>query len=128
MAVGGPVHLVLDGDEEPLRGLDARVVVDAGGVDVEDLAVKDLLGGADVPDPREELVEVVGGAGAGRVLEALVVEDEALDDELAEVGGRPLAELDAARGAHAVADGEDHRQAVVLEDALDPPGALLANL
>lgn len=42
--------------------------------------------------------------------------------------GRPPAELDAARRAHAVANGEDHRQAVVLEGAPDPAGALLANL
>ena len=41
------------------------------------------------------------------VLEPLVVHGEALDQVFLQNGGRPAAELDATRGADAVADGED---------------------
>ena len=53
MAMRGPVHLVLDGLEEPGRCLDRRVVVDAGGVDIQYLAPEHLLGGTDVADAAE---------------------------------------------------------------------------
>ena len=58
-------------------------VVHAGGVDVEHLLVEAPLGGADVADALEQLVEVVGLAWTGRVLEPLVVHGEALDQVLA---------------------------------------------
>src|SRR5690606_41136659 len=80
----------------------ARVVVDAGRVDLEDLAPEHLLRRPDVADAGEQLVEVVPATGS---LEPLVVEGEALDDVLAQALGRPDAELGAAVRLHAVADG-----------------------
>jgi hypothetical protein len=115
VSVRGPVHLVLDRREELLREVNVGSVVDAGGVDVEDLLVEAPLGGADVADPREQLVEVVGVAGTGRVLEPLVVHCEALDQVFGEARGGPLAELGAAVAADAEADGEDGVEGVVLD-------------
>ena len=77
------------------------------------------VAGADVADAFEEFVEVIGDAGAGRVLEALVVHGEAFDEVFAETCGGPLAELRAARCSYAVADGEDGGEAVVLNLAGD---------
>jgi len=73
------------------------------------------------------LVEVVGLSGAGWVLEALVVDREALEEVVFEAGGCPLAELGAAGGADAEGDGEDDREAVVLDGAGDGPGTLWTN-
>jgi hypothetical protein len=54
------VQLVLHGLEERLRRLGLLVVVDAALlVDVGDLEVEPPLAGADLPDPLEQLVEVV---------------------------------------------------------------------
>jgi hypothetical protein len=79
------VQLVLHRLEERLRRLGLLVVVDAALlVDVGDLQVEAPLAGADLPDPLEQLVEVVL-AEALVQLEPLVIEDEALDDELAQV-------------------------------------------
>ena len=125
VAVRRPVHLVLHGLEEELRGLGARVVVDAGGVDVEHLPPEDLLRRADVADAGEQLVEVVAAAGP---LEPLVVQGEALDEVLAQPLRRPDAELRAAVGLHAVADGDDDVEVVVLDlGSVFPSAAVVAN-
>ena len=52
---------------------------------------------------------------ARRILEPLVVHREALHQVLDEARGGPLAELRAAVAAHAVADGEDGVEVVVLD-------------
>ena len=48
-------------------------------VDIEDLLVETSLGRADLANPLEQLVEVLGVTGTGRVLQPLVVHGEALD-------------------------------------------------
>jgi len=89
-------------------------------------------GRAVVPDAFEQFVEVVDVtlalALARRVLEALVVEGEALRQELREAGRRPLPELRPAVGADAIADGEDGGQVVVQQAPRDRARALGANL
>src|SRR5664279_5642018 len=56
---------------EALRGFGPRIVVDAGGVDLEHLPPEHLLRRPDVADACEQLVEVVAAAAP---LEALVVQ------------------------------------------------------
>ena len=112
VTVGGPVHLILDGLEEPLGHLGARVVIDARGVDVDDLLVEQPLARADVADAGQRLVEVVLADGAPG-LDALIVEHEPLDEQFPQLGRGPLPELRSARRAHAVAHGEDHVEAVM---------------
>jgi len=46
----------------PLGPLDARIVVDAGGVNLQHLPPEHLLGRTDVADAREQLVEVAAPA------------------------------------------------------------------
>jgi len=78
------VKLGLNGLEERLRDLSVFVVVDAALlVDIRDLEVEAPLAGANLADALEELVEVVLAKPLVQ-LEALVVEGEALDDELFE--------------------------------------------
>jgi hypothetical protein len=109
------VQLVLHRLEERLRRLGLLVVVDAALlVDVGDLQVEPPLAGADLPDPLEQLVEVVL-AEALVQLEPLVVEDEALDDELAQRLGRPDAELGGLRAVDPVADRDDRVEVVELD-------------
>ncbi len=115
VAVGCPVHFVLDGGEELLGVFGVGGVVDAGGVDVEDFLVEAALGGADVADAFEEFSEVIFLAGAGRIFEAFVVHGEALHQVLGEACGGPLAELCAAMAADAVANGEDGGEGVVFD-------------
>lgn len=76
----------------------------------------------------EQLIEVVGHTCGGRVLQPLVVEDEAFGQKLVQAGGGPLAELCAARRAHAVTDRENSLEVVMLEDAANLPRPFLANL
>jgi hypothetical protein len=110
VAVGGPVHLVLDGGEELPREVRVRVVIDARGVDVEHLAPEDLLGRADVPDAGEQLVEVVAAAS---LLEPLVVQRESLDQVLPQALGSPDAKLRAAMALDTITDRDDDVEVVV---------------
>ena len=121
------MHLVLHRLEKHLGQLRIAVVVDAGGVDVGDLLVEEPLAGANVPDARQQFVEIVLPQRPSG-LDALVVEREPLDQQLAEPCRGPLAELGAAQRADPVANGQNHLQVVVLEAALDLPVPLLVEL
>jgi hypothetical protein len=112
VAVGGPVHFVLDGLKEELGQLGGRVVVNAGGVNVGDLLVEQSFARADVADAGQELVEIVGADGTAG-LDPLIVEREALHQQFAQTGGSPLAKEGAAGRADAVADGENGVEVVV---------------
>ena len=65
---------------------------------------------------------------AGRILEPLIVEREALSQVFVQSLGGPLAELRAAMAADAVTDGENGRQAIVAEAARNLPATLPTNL
>jgi len=112
LAVDGPVHLVLHGGEELLGRFLAWVVVNARGVDVEHLAPKHLLQGPDVPDARQQLLEVIAPAAA---LEPLVVQGEAFDDILPQPLRGSDAKLRAPMRFHPVADRDDDIEIVVLD-------------
>jgi hypothetical protein len=73
-----------------------------------------------------ELVEVVVPERVA-LLQPLVVESEALDDVLTQTFRRPAAEPHSAAGAHSVADGENHLQIVVVNQAANLPPALGLN-
>ena len=79
LAGDGPVQFVLDRLEEADADVLRRVVVDAGGVDVGDLLVEAPLRGPDSLDPARQLLEVVE-TGWSRILQPLVVENEAFDE------------------------------------------------
>ena len=104
LPVDGPVHFILHGGEKVLGGVGGGAVVDTGGEDVEDFTPEDFLGRADVANPSEESIKV---RIVGVLFEAFVVEQEALHQELAQLAGRPDAELCAAVGFYAVADGNN---------------------
>ena len=126
MAVDGPMELVLDGRVEGLRDLGLGVVINAGGVDVRDLLVKAALGGPDVPDTLDELIEVILTQRQA-FLQAPVVQDEPFDQILLQPGGGPLPKPGALAGAHPVTHGENSREIVVIYSATDLPCALGLN-
>jgi hypothetical protein len=126
VAGNGEHQLVLDGGKERFGGLGGAVVVGAAGFEeVADLLVEPLFRGADVADAPQQLVKIVEPA---RLLQPGVVQHKTLDQELAQHGGRPAAELAAARAADAVADRQNGVEIVDLERAPDRPAALLLNL
>lgn len=90
MAVGGPVHLVLDDPEEIPRHLGIGVVVDAGRVDVGNFLIEEPLAGANVADPGEQLLKVILAERATG-LDPLIIQRKALDQKLGEAGCGPLA-------------------------------------
>lgn len=118
------MHLVLHHREESLRRLDARVVVNAGRVDVEHLAPEHLFRGPDIPDTREQFVKVVP---ATATLEAFIVQREPLDQVLAKPLRRPDPELCAPVRPHAVADRDDDVEVVELDLAAHLAIALALN-
>ncbi len=87
-------QLLHDSEERQCR-LVALVGVDAQGKQVAHLLVEALFRGTDVPDARQYFIEVV--RPAIRVLQALVIQREALEQVFLEDCGRPAAELHAAR-------------------------------
>ena len=86
---------ILDGGEEGLRALVGFVVVCAEGKKVADLLVKAFFRGTNVTDAGEHLIKVVWPAIW--VLETFVVHDKAFEEVVAENGGGPTTELNAAR-------------------------------
>ena len=126
VTVDRPMQLVLHSLEKGLRDLGVRIIVDARGIDVGDLLVKQPLGVADVADAGKQFLEVVLSDGSP-CLDAFVVEHEAFDQKLSQLGGRPLAVLRAARRTNPVAHGKDHVKVVVGHGSFDRPPALCLN-
>ena len=86
------------------RGEEARhVVVDGGGVDVGDLALRQ----PDLANALELLLGLASAHYGAAALEALVAYCEALDGELLDDAGGPLAELHRAHAGREVADAVD---------------------
>ena len=95
--------------------LETRLIV---GCQRENLAyaqIDALFAGTDVADALQQFIEIIGRGDRadGRVFQAFVVNRKTLLQILAQRARRPLAELRAARGTDAVADGDNHRQGVV---------------
>jgi hypothetical protein len=90
VAVRRPVHFVLHHGEEFLRRFLARVIIHTGRINVEDFSPEHALRGADIADAGEQFVEVLAAPG---LLQPFVVDGEAFDQVLLQLGCRPLAEL-----------------------------------
>ncbi len=127
VAMRGPVHLVLHGGKEGLRGLRVGRIIHTGGVDIEHLLVEAALRGADVADALQQFVEVIFLPLAWRVFEPLVIHGEPLHQILAQPGRGPLAELRASVTADAEADCENGGQIVVQNGPGNLPFALGSN-
>jgi hypothetical protein len=89
-----------------------RVIINAGGKDVEDFAIELLLRGANPADPFDQFFKVVAFAA----FQPGVVEDKAFHQVFAQRPGGPDAELGAAMGFDPVADGDNHIQVVKGDD------------
>ena len=127
LAGDGPVQLVLHGGEELLGQRRVGVVIHRQGVDVRDLLVKAPLAGPDFPDALQQFVEVILAEDLLALLQPLVIQHEALDDELPQGLGRPDAELRGLVAVDPVADGDDGVEVVELHLARDLAAALGTN-
>ena len=96
VTMSGPVQLVLHRLEKHLGQLRIAVVVDAGGVDVGDLLVEEPLAGANISYAGQQFIEIVLPQRPSG-LDALVVEREPFDQQLAEPCSGPLTKLGAAQ-------------------------------
>ena len=123
----GPVELVLDAGGELLGHWSILVVVDSKRIDVGDLLVEAPLAGSDLPNALQQLFEVITAKESVSLLEALVVHDKALDEELPQVLGGPNAKLGRLEAIDPVADRDDSIEVVVLYRALDGTGTFLSN-
>ncbi len=73
MAVGSPVHLVLDHGKKFFRRLHIWIIINAGGINIQHLAPKNLFRGPDIPDAGQKLIKVVAAVG---LFKALVIQGE----------------------------------------------------
>ena len=124
VAVRAPVHLVLHRGEKLLRRLHARIVINARRVNLQHLPPEGLLRRPDVPDAREQLVEVIA---APRLLEPFIIHRESLDDVFPQPLRGPDAKLRAAMRLHPVAHRDDDIEIVVFHRAGHLPASLLSN-
>src|SRR5690606_20144973 len=105
--------------EELLRLTRLCVIVDAGGIQIENLPVQHPLAAANVADAIQQLTPV---RAAAEVLELLVIHREALDQVLAQSLGGPDAEPRCDLALDAVADGDDQVEVVERQLAGDLSG------
>jgi len=101
---------ILYGGIEDLGALVGLVVVAAEGEEVAHFLVKALLGGPNISDALQHLVEVIRAAVG--VLQPLVIHHETLDQVVLQDGGSPPTELHATGRAHPVAHGQNRIEVV----------------
>ena len=123
------MQLVLN-DLEKARGVfETRLVIRRQRENLTHTQINALFAGADVADALQQFIEIIGRGDCAdrRIFQAFIVNGKTLLQIPAQRARRPLAELRAARGADAVADGDNHRQGVVCDFAADFPAALGLN-
>ena len=113
----GEVQFVLYDFEELGCLLVIRLVIRGKREDFTHAQVNPFFAGADIADAFQQFVKVIrcGDGADRRVFQAFVVNGKAFLQVFAEGARRPLAELGTTAGAHAVANGDDHRQGVYLD-------------
>lgn len=121
------MELILDGLEEGLGDGGVRPVVNAALlVDVGHLQVEAPLARTDRAYPVQQFFEVVR-AEVLALLQPVIVQNEALDDELPKGLRRPDAKLGCFEAVHAVADGDHCVEVVVFDIAGDLAATLGLN-
>lgn len=120
-------QLVLHRGEELFGHGRIGAVVDRQRIDVCNLLVESPLAGSDFADALEQFVKVVLAKDLLSLLQALVVEHEAFDNELPQRLGGPDAKLRGLIAVHSVADSDNGVEVVVLHFTRNRPGTLRAN-
>ena len=106
------MNLVLYFFEELNRNFCLGVVVDAGGVDFQNLTVKHLFGSADVPDALQQFFEI---STAAQIFQPFIVQCKAFAHIFLQDASRPDAELCATLGFDSVADRDNDIEVVVID-------------
>jgi len=112
MAMRRPVHFVLNDRENLFRHFGARVVIDAGRVDIQNFFPKYLFRRAYVADTRQQLIEIIAAAC---LLQAFVIQSKTLDQIFTQTLRRPNTKLRAAMGFDSVADRDDDIEVVIVD-------------
>ena len=120
------MELVLNGGEKVPGFAGLGGIINGGGVNISDLLIGHALAGADIADFLEQFIEEPG-AEPGAVLETVAVNGKAFMDAIPQDANRPLAELGAALGIDAVADGDDRLEGIAGDLASDFAGAFGLN-
>lgn len=112
------MQLVLDGLEESLGHLGLLIVIDAALlIDVRNLQVKTPFAGPDLPNPSKQLFEIVLPEPAS-LFQALIVQDESLDDEFPQGLRGPDAELSGLMAVDPIAYRDDGVEMVEVGEIL----------
>ena len=109
------MQLVLHGLEKTRGVFETRLVIRRQSENLAHTQINALFASADVADAFQQFIKIIrrGNGADGRIFQAFVVNSKAFLQVFAEGARRPLAELRAACGADAVANGDNHRQGVV---------------
>src|SRR5260370_16231873 len=119
------MELILDGLDVVLLHRCVMFVVRAALLeDVGDLYIKAPFAGANLPNPLKQLLEVIRTELLA-LLQPLVVQHEAFDDELSKRTCGPDSELSRLEAIHPVPDGDYHIEVVEINIPLNLPATLL---
>ena len=104
LTVSGPVHFILDGFEEKDGGFCPRVIIHAGGVNVQDFAPEHFFRRANIADAIHQLIKIVAAAS---LFQKLIIHGKSLDEVFFQHRIGPNSELSTAQRLHAIAHRDD---------------------
>ena len=112
----GKVQLVLNGLKKQIGIPHRRLIIRGQSKNLAHPQIHPLLTGADIADTHQQFIKIIRRRQCAdrRIFQALVINGEAFLQILAQGARGPLAKLRTTTGAHAVADGDNHRQCVNL--------------
>ena len=110
LTMNGIVDLILDFPEKLNRNLCMGIVVDASGVNFQNLSVKNLFRGTDVSDAFQQFLEV---SAAAQIFQALIIQGKPFSHILFQNPGCPDTELCATFGLYTITDRDNHIQIVI---------------
>lgn len=108
-----PVQFILHGGEKALGSQGCHIVIDGGCIDVGDLLVELALGETNLPNTLQLFFKILVGKDGATAFQSFVIHGIALDGELLNDSGRPLAELHCTFGIYLVTNGNDSCKTVM---------------
>ena len=107
----GIVDFVLHFFKEILRDFGLWVVVDTGGINIQNLAIKNFFTGANITNAFEKFFEIIP---ATELLEAFIVHHEAFADILIQTFSGPLTKLSPTNRLHSIANGNNYIEIIII--------------
>jgi len=120
----GPMYFILNPGKEFPRQIIFRVIIDTGGINIQNLPPENFFRRANIPDAGQQFIKIVTAPAA---LQAFIIQRKAINQIFAQSLGGPDAEMGAANTVNPLANRDNRVEVVIFQITGDLPFAFILN-